>query len=46
MSRDTYVWYYHCGRCGHAWSISKTDETVVQHVTPVRKWVTHQLQSE
>ena len=34
-SGDAYVWYYRCPACGHAWSVSKTDETDVHHITPL-----------
>jgi len=34
-SQAAYVWYYRCDACGHAWSVSKTDEANVHHITPL-----------
>ena len=34
-SADAYVWYYRCPRCGHAWSVSKDDDTDIRPITPL-----------
>ena len=41
-SADTYVWYYLCPHCGHAWAVSRKDDTDVHHVTPMPPRVTAQ----
>ena len=36
-SADAHVWYYRCPECGHAWSVSKADETDIHDITPLPK---------
>lgn len=36
-SKDAYVNYYRCDVCGHIWTLSKDDPTVVKHITPLPK---------
>jgi hypothetical protein len=33
-SVDAYVYYYRCGSCGHVWTRSKDDGSIVKHITP------------
>jgi len=34
-SADKDVWYWRCDDCGHIWTVSKTDETDIRHITPL-----------
>ena len=34
-STEAYVWYLRCGTCGHVWTVSREDGTIVHHVTPI-----------
>ena len=36
-SEDAYVNYYRCERCGHVWTTSKDDGSIVHHITPLTK---------
>lgn len=37
-SRDAYVWYYRCEKCGHVWSIAKSNpDGPIHHVTTPKK---------
>ena len=45
-SAQTYVWYYLCPQCGHAWSVSRTNETDVHHVTALPALITAEPQKQ
>jgi len=35
ISANTDVWYWRCDQCGHIWTVSKTDETDIEHISPL-----------
>jgi len=37
VSKDSWVDYYRCPRCGHVWSTEKGEETFRTHVTAPRE---------
>ena len=36
-SDEAMVNFYKCGACGHAWTTSKIDPSVMRHLTPLTK---------
>jgi hypothetical protein len=39
VNADTYLWDYICPACGDMWTVSKTDETDIHHMTPLRPFL-------
>ena len=36
-SDEAMVNFYKCGACGHAWTTSKIDPSIMRHLTPLTK---------